>query len=127
MGIGIAASFDVGGGRVNEAVLVNNIVRVTNSTSNVGIGLILEAHYFLRSDFFGLGRGRAGCDLRDRVPLRGGGYALPNCTELAHGPFIAIEVGNGAKSALSADSMITGYALGWMVGMRHPRASRSTP
>ena len=32
---------------------MNNIVRVSDSTSNVGIGLVLEAHYFLRSYFLG--------------------------------------------------------------------------
>jgi hypothetical protein len=115
-GIGIATSFDVGGSRVNNAVVVNNVVRVDDSTSNVGIGFVLEAHYFLRSSFLGLG-GPGSCDV---VPLRGGGFSALNCTELAHGPFIAIEVGNGNKSTPAADGLITAYALGWMVGMRHP-------
>lgn len=119
-GLGISTNFDIGGGRVNSAVPVNNIVRVEDSTSNVGIGFVLEAHYFLRTSLFGLAGG-AGCDpRRDGVALRDGGFALPNCTELAHGPFIAIEVGNGTKSTPGADGLITGYAIGWMVGMRHP-------
>ena len=46
-GLGIAADFDVGGKRVSNAVLdANGIVRVTDSSSNVGVSFVLEAHYF---------------------------------------------------------------------------------
>ena len=42
-----------------------------------------------------------------------------NCTELAHGPFVAIEFGGG-NTAGATNGPISGYAIGWMVGMRHP-------
>jgi hypothetical protein len=45
-GIGIATNFDVSGARVSDATVVNNIVRVTNSSSNVSISFVLESHYF---------------------------------------------------------------------------------
>ena len=47
-GLGIAADFDIGGKRVNEAQIVNGITRVTDSSSNVGVGFVLEAHYFFK-------------------------------------------------------------------------------
>ena len=111
-GIGIATNFDVGGARVNNATVVNNVVRVDDATSNVGISFVLEAHYFLRDHFFGFG-GQEACT-RTIVG------SLINCTELAHGPFVAIEVGGGTSATPAANGPITGYAIGWMVGMRHP-------
>src|SRR5262245_51719402 len=54
-GLGIATNFDVGGARVNNATVVNNIVRVDDTTGNVGISFVLEAHYFLRDSLFGPG------------------------------------------------------------------------
>src|ERR1700692_5054395 len=45
-GLGIAADFDIGGKRVNEGQIVNGITRVTDSSSNVGVGFVLAAHYF---------------------------------------------------------------------------------
>lgn len=110
-GLGIATNFDVGGNRVNTASVVNNIVRVEDSTSNVSVSFVLEAHYFLRDYLFGFD-GKDSCTSKGRSPY--------NCTELAHGPFVAIEVGGGGASAPNANSPISGYAMGWMVGMRHP-------
>jgi hypothetical protein len=52
-GIGLAADFDLGGTRVNGASVVNNISRVTDSSTNVGVGFVLEAHYFFRAREFG--------------------------------------------------------------------------
>jgi hypothetical protein len=40
---------------------------------------------------------------------------------MASGPFVAIEVGDGT-SATTAAGPITGYALGYMVGLHHPDA-----
>ena len=109
--LGIATNFDVGGNRVNTAAVVNNIIRVDDTSSNASVSFVLEAHYFLTDRFFGLGGSKDDCTARARNNL--------NCTELAHGPFVAIEVGGGS-SATAASGPITGYAMGWMVGMRHP-------
>jgi hypothetical protein len=110
-GLGIATNFDVGGKRVNTASVINNIVRIEDTSSNVSVSFVLEAHYFLRDYFFGFGS-RDACTQQARSSL--------NCTELAHGPFVAIEVGGGSSASPAATGPITGYAMGWMVGMRHP-------
>jgi hypothetical protein len=115
-GIGLAADFDLRGSRVGTAAVVNNIVRITDSSSNVGVGFVLEAHYFLRDAFFG-GDGRKSC---------AGDRERPFCLEVAWGPFVAIEVGGGKAGTPSADSPITGYALGWMVGFRHPNVTKTS-
>ena len=39
-----------------------------------------------------------------------------NCTEVANGPFVAVEIGGGTKATTDAGP-ITGYALGWMEGV----------
>jgi hypothetical protein len=109
-GIGIATDFDVTGGRVAAASLVNNVVRVTDASSNVGISFVLEAHYFLRDYRLGMSKGGL-CDPKSD-PI--------NCTELGHGPFVAIEVGDGSTATPAANGPITAYAMGWMVGLRHP-------
>jgi hypothetical protein len=114
-GIGIATNFDMTGGRVGNAAIVNNIVRVTDTSNNVGISFVLEAHYFLRDYRFGFGKSGI-CDPQD--PL--------NCTELAHGPFVAIEVGDGTTATPAANGPITAYAMGWMVGMRHSPTSTAS-
>jgi hypothetical protein len=103
-GIGIAANFNLGGNLVTGAEIDNGIVRVTDSSSNVGIGFVLEAHYFFKE----------WAPLADCL-----GY---NCNDIATGPFVAIEVGNGATASPS-NGPITGYALGWMVGLHHPDAT----
>ena len=110
-GLGIATNFDVGGRRVNTASVINNVVRVEDNSSNVSVSFVLEAHYFLRDDLFGLA-GKDACTVGGRSPF--------NCTELAQGPFVAIEVGGGSSASPAANGPITGYAMGWMVGMRHP-------
>ena len=51
-GIGVAADFDIGGARVVSASVVNNIVRVDDTSSNVKLGFVLEAHYFLTDFLF---------------------------------------------------------------------------
>lgn len=110
-GIGIATNFDVGGRRVATANVVNNVVRVEDSSSNASVSFVLEAHYFLMSRRLSVGE-RNAC--ANNYP---GSWI--NCTELAHGPFVAVEIGGG-NSATTTAGPITGYALGWMVGMRHP-------
>jgi len=104
-GIGNAAVFDLGGKRVTGAVIDTapggNIVRVTDTSGNVGVSFVLEAHYFLKEWL-----PQPKC-----VDL--------NCSEYALGPFVAIEVGGGA-SATPNTGPITGYALGLMVGLHHP-------
>jgi hypothetical protein len=106
-GVGIAVDFDTRGSRVKDARIVNDIVRVDDASTNVGVSFVLEAHYFIRDYMLWVGD-RDACRLPRTL----------NCTELAHGPFVAIEVGNSASPG--ANNPITGYALGWMVGMRHP-------
>jgi hypothetical protein len=52
--------------------------------------------------------------------------SINNCTEWAHGPFVAIEVGGGTSATPSANGPITGYAMGWMIGFRHPNSASSS-
>jgi hypothetical protein len=51
-GIGIAADFDLGGKRVTGATIDTvpggSIVRVTDTSGNVGVSFVLEAHYFVK-------------------------------------------------------------------------------
>jgi hypothetical protein len=122
-GVGIAADFDVGGTRVANASIVNNIVRVNDTSSNVAVSFVLEAHYFLRDYTFDFGRysalkGPGGCSTAGKATLD---YTTLNCTEIAHGPFVAIEIGGGSAATPSGSGPITGYALGWMVGLHHPK------
>jgi hypothetical protein len=119
-GVGIATNFDVGGKRVGTAELVgtNNIVRVKDASSNVNVSFVLEAHYFLRDYMLAIGNPTS-CK-----KLASAGYVdYVNCTELAHGPFVAIEVGGGSSGTPKADGLITAIAMGWMVGLRHPASS----
>jgi hypothetical protein len=123
-GLGLAADFDVGGTRVANASIVNGIVRLNDTSSNVGVSFVLEAHYFLRerplmSPFAGPG------DCSKPAPNNPGSWI--NCTEVAWGPFIAIEVGGGSTSSPANNGPITGYALGWMVGLHHPYDSSGKP
>jgi hypothetical protein len=74
-GIGLSADFDVGGSRVNNATLVNNIVRVTDSSTNVNVGFVLEAHYFLKAKETGSYN-----DCHSTTPL-----LLLNCNDWATG------------------------------------------
>jgi hypothetical protein len=89
-------------------------VRVTDSSTNVNVGFVLEAHYFLKAKETG------GNYCQSTTPL-----LLLNCNDWATGPFVAIEVGGGTSATPAASGPITGYALGWMVGMHHPTASLS--
>jgi hypothetical protein len=127
-GLGVAADFDTGGTRVGDATIVNNIVRVKDTSANVGVSFVLEAHYFIRDFIFDFGhpalRGPGGCTAQAKAaaPLD---YQAINCTELAHGPFVAIEVGGGTSAQPANNGPITGYALGWMVGLHHPKFDAS--
>jgi hypothetical protein len=44
---------------------------------------------------------------------------------VATGPFVAVEIGGGTSASTNAGP-ITGYALGWMVGLHHPSASATS-
>jgi hypothetical protein len=115
-GLGVAADFDLGGKRVANAEIVNgNIVRVTDTSSNVGVSFVLEAHYFFKDWQFGYSNGK--CALAAPLNL--------NCNNVATGPFVAIEIGGGTSATTNAGP-ITGYALGWMVGLHHPSASATS-
>jgi hypothetical protein len=112
-GLGIAADFDTRGNRVVEAELDGNrIVRVKNSTSNVNVGLVLEAHYFLRDYLFQNAAHAMFCGLICSL-------------DVAHGPFVAVEVGTPSTTA-PVSGPITAYALGWMVGLHHPTPADAT-
>ena len=113
-GIGVAADFDIGGKRVVDAQLVNGIVRVSDTTSNVNLGFVLEAHYFLREFFLSSSTMKIGSR---NCPA--GTIYLCGGTEVGWGPFVAIEVANGTSSAPKADSTITAFAVGMMIGFHH--------
>jgi hypothetical protein len=115
-GLGISADFDVGGQRVSNASIVNGITRVTDTSGNVGVGFVLEAHYFFRD--WDVPFVTSGCS----KVLPGIAYS---CTDAALGPFVAIEVGGGSSATPSANGPITAYALGAMVGFRHLSVSDS--
>ncbi|MCX7313831.1 MAG: hypothetical protein WCG92_20710 [Hyphomicrobiales bacterium] len=110
-GVGIATNFDVGGRRVGTASVVNNVVRVEDSSSNASVSFVLETHYFLQS-------WKVPTTSRGRCQANGGD-SIFNCTEIAHGPFVAVEIGGG-NNATTTSGPITGYGMGWMFGMRHP-------
>jgi hypothetical protein len=114
-GLGIAADFDVSGARVGAATLAgtNNIVRITDATPNVDVGFVLEAHYFIRDYFFAKPLAAA---MNGTV----NGVCLTVCNlDVADGPFVALEIGNGTSVPSGNSGPITGYALGWMVGLHH--------
>jgi hypothetical protein len=110
-GIGVATDFDIGGKRVANASIVNGSVRVSDTSSNVGIGFVLEAHYFFRA--WQLPFVKNGCG-----PHYLGTYTFP-CTDAAIGPFVAIEVGGGTAATPAANGPITAFAMGGMIGFRH--------
>ncbi len=110
-GIGVAADFDVGGKRITKASIVNGLARVNDTSGNVGVGFVLEAHYFFRD--WPIPFVRNGCTAA-AVKL----YLFP-CTDPAIGPFVAIEVGGGSSSSPAANAPITAFALEGMVGFRH--------
>jgi hypothetical protein len=105
-GVGVAANFDVKGGRVATATTPNNIVRLEDVSSNVNLGFVLEAHYFLREWGFLNTTGRKG----DCSKTTGD----PWCMQVATGPFVAIVVGGGSTSKPAADGLVTAYAGGWL-------------
>jgi hypothetical protein len=137
-GIGIATDFNLSGGTrlsANDTAIAvvpanaGGIVRV-NEAKNVGVGVVLEAHYFLRDYLLPFGGFKDNnCPKPVRDPQgnvvaahnNNNNNTYLNCTELGHGPFVAIELGgtDSTKGPISA------YALGWMVGMRHPNSSSS--
>ena len=109
-GIGIGADFDLDGKRVTGAQIDNaNIVRVTDTSGNVGVSFVLEAHYFFKEWL-----PQPKC--RDL-----------NCNEYAIGPFVAIEIGGGATATPTSNGPISGYALGLMLGLHHPTAAAADP
>ena len=108
-GLGIAANFDIGGKRINDAQIVNGITRVIDASSNATVGFVLEAHYFFKD--WPLPSVPGGC-----LPIPS--FYQYRCTDMATGPFVAVEVGGGSKATTDAGP-ITAYALGWMVGFHH--------
>jgi hypothetical protein len=111
-GIGIGTNFDVGGTRVVNASIVNNVVRLSDTSSNVGISFVLESHYFFA--------------LPAETTTVFGNFGPPgmckisNCTEWAWGPFIALEVGDGTNATPTGSGSIAALAMGMMIGLHHP-------
>jgi hypothetical protein len=91
-------------------------VRVTDTSNNVNVGFVLEAHYFFKAREFGSTKNCRSNNVVDAL----------NCTDLATGPFVAIEIGGGTNATPNSGP-ITGYALGWMIGVRHPDLTLMTP
>jgi len=124
-GLGIAADFHLDGKRVTDAELVNGntILRVKDTTQDVGVGFVLEMHYFVE-DFFisNAVRGLLTSGCADSMPSSG---RKPKCTEVGFGPFVAIEI-NGGHSASTDAGLITGYALGAMIGLHDTRAANTS-
>jgi hypothetical protein len=113
-GVGLAADFDVGGKRINNATVVNNIIRATDTSNNVDVSFVLEAHYFFVAKEKEAVKRACGSNIS---------FDWINCTVVATGPFVALEVGSSSGSS-SGSGVITGYALGWMVGLQHPTAPK---
>src|SRR5580704_8984543 len=115
-GIGLAADFDVFGNRVVHADIVNNIVRVSDASSNVDIGFVLEAHYFIRDYEW------PAANMMKAVTCN-----LSFCNvAVGVGPFVAIEINGGSSASPAAGGPITGYALGAMVGFHHLKPTTDT-
>lgn len=93
-GVGISFTLDIGtSDRVNEAELVNGIVRVTDE-DNGRARIMLESHYFFtpNASLFGVAHKNWGM-----------------------GPFVALQPGT--------DDIIEAIALGGMIGFRRPGAT----
>jgi len=126
-GIGIATDFNLGGTRVTDAQIVGpapGIVRVTDTSGDVGVGFVLEAHYFFRD--WGIPDVTGGCAPTSAAASKASEEATARhikvaepCTDAAVGPFVAIEVANGSSATPQAGGLITAFALGAMVGFRH--------
>jgi hypothetical protein len=156
-GVGIGANFDFGGARVANASIVNNIVRITDTSSNADVSFVLESHYFFalpefRNNIFGTFEPPGACppagvttttvapaSVSNGTPVTVTSQTVKapttnpdqtsnySCTEWAQGPFIAVEVGGGTNATPSgSNNPITGYALGWMIGFRHPTAATTS-
>jgi hypothetical protein len=119
-GLGLAADFDIGGKRVNNATVVNNIIRATDTSNNVDVSFVLEAHYF----FVAKEKEAVKKACASNPPSSISPFDWINCTVVATGPFVALEVGSSSGSS-SSSGVITGYALGWMVGLQHPNAPKT--
>lgn len=119
-GLGVAADFDLIGTRITSAQIVNNnnnpIVRVIDSSANVGLSFVLEAHYFFTNWGFPAMRGACG------TPID-----ASNCNKVGIGPFVAIEVGGATGSTtVNTNTPITAFAMGAMVGLHHPKIDSKT-
>jgi hypothetical protein len=127
-GIGIATDFDVGGRQVANATVINNIVRATDTSSNVGISFVLEAHYFFTDwavPFLNVGCTSPTTTMTKTTTTTSTGSQTTttsgySCNDIGIGPFVAVEIGDGTTSSPSSTGLITSYAMGAMIGVRHP-------
>jgi hypothetical protein len=108
-GLGIAADFDVGGKREQCRTRCKWYCARHQLLSNVGVSFVLEAHYFA----FEWQTGRQSWCKNSNLHF--------NCNDIATGPFVAVEIGGGSAANTDAGP-ITGYGLGWIVGLHHPDA-----
>ncbi len=110
-GIGVSMSYDLGNNdRVSDAVITNNIVRVTR-TENIRARIVLESHYFATPTFSSTRRAReaAFCASFNDDPVK-----YDNCMSAQKnfgiGPFVALQPGG--------EKVIDAIGLGVMVGFR---------
>ena len=116
LGVGLALNFNAQRGRaVSSASVVNGIVRVSG-VDDTTASLLLESHYFFVPNhwFFSVAPGAWG-----------------------HGPFVGIIANvtgtnnsstssNATNAATASNGIISGYALGWMIGFREPTWTQNT-
>ncbi|MCB2263277.1 MAG: hypothetical protein LGR52_10130 [Candidatus Thiosymbion ectosymbiont of Robbea hypermnestra] len=96
-GIGLSLTVDTGNrDRIDEAKVVNNIVRVTEESNDIA-RFMLESHYFFTPDFSFLGveSGNWGC-----------------------GPFVAVQPGK--------ESIIEAVGFGGMIGFKRKNSKTSS-
>ncbi len=116
LGVGLGLNFNAQRGKaVSSASVVNGIVRVSG-VDDTTASILLESHYFFvpNRGFFGVPPGAWG-----------------------HGPFVGIIANvtgtnnsststNATSTATAASGIISGYALGWMIGFRQPTWTQNT-
>jgi len=94
--VGIALSENIQNrNRVTSASVVSGVVRVSQ-VADAAAGLVLESHYFFVPT--------------KPLPI----FGVP-AYDWGHGPFVAI-----VADTSGSNSVISAYALGWMVGLRQP-------
>ncbi|WP_166040288.1 hypothetical protein [Sphingosinicella sp. YJ22] len=99
-GVGISFTLDLGSSdRVQEAQLVNGVVRVTDERNGIA-RIMLESHYLFTPGYD---------PTPNAVQPRNGPFDT-YAGQWGHGPFVALQPGQ--------DDIIDAVGLGWMIGFR---------